>query len=595
MPAIHFLGYWMKLIRLPDFKIRYVLTGIFYLVAMVTLVQFVNFLGVMHWGLDFLSWWPLEQAKLFGLGGVPEAILTAIVSGLAIEIMIPGLDIYNETHWLTREGLSLVTNSLFLAILGILKSMLVTVDVQKPFDFENIRRVQLIIVLLLIDVFVLDYWRTESMKPLKALVNQVGSPLVGTDSSYQNADAYAYILLLLLLTLLTIFRRGVTLLQQQRDLEKQLYQKQKLEAVGTLASGIGHDFNNILTSIIGYAELAKTEPQKEDIQFALDRVLDASYRAKQLTQQIRAIGGQQSFTDQVELIDLKDEVNELLLSIAPTIRSNITVLKQFDPLTRYSIMADSTKIYQVLLNICTNALQAMALQQGQLTIDICEQSYLEKAGYCLKIKDSGCGMSQQQQQHIFEPYFTTKKQLGGTGLGLSLCYSIVESYSGHISVTSELNKGSCINVWWPMAEVIERQTLEVAQPTQQLTKNISILVLDNDKSVLALVKRKLSGLGYQVTAFGDCNKALDAFRDEPEQFDLVVSDLNMPQMTGIEFTKKVRVMVSEQPVIIITATPELVKREQELMIINDVISKPIAFSELHTAIEAVFVGESWVK
>jgi signal transduction histidine kinase/ActR/RegA family two-component response regulator len=580
----------MKLIKLPDFKIRYVLTSIFYLVAIVTLVQSVNLFGVMYWGLDFLSWWPLGQAKLFGLGGVPDSILTAIVSGLAIEIMIPGLDIYNETYWLTHEGISLITSLLFLAILGTLRRMLVTVDVQKPFDSANIRRAQFIVVLLLIDVFALDYWRTESMKPIKALVNQVNGPLVGTDSSYQNADAYAYILLLLLLTLLTIFRRGVVLLQQQSDLEKQLYQKQKLEAVGTLASGIGHDFNNILTSIIGYAEIAKSEPKKEDIQFALDRVLDASYRAKRLTQQIRSIGGQQKFSDQEELVDLKNEVNEMLLSIAPTIGDNITLLKKFDNINRYAIVADPTKIYQVLLNLCTNALQSMGTELGQLVIDICEQSYLEQAGYCLTIKDSGCGMSKQQQQQIFEPYFTTRKQLGGTGLGLSLCYSIVEGYSGHIDVTSELNHGSCFNVWWPKADTIVQQV-----GFTQLTQNKRILLLDDDKSVLTLVKRRLTGLGYQITAFSDCYKALDTYRDEPEKFDLVVSDLNMPQMTGIQFANKVQIISTEQSVIIITATPELVESEQELAIINDVISKPISFSELHTAIQTVFVGKNSVK
>jgi signal transduction histidine kinase len=554
---------------------------------MVTLIQSVNFFGVMYWGLDFLSWWPLGQQVLFGLGGVPDSILTAHESGLAIKIRIPGLAIYNETHWLTHSGISLITSLLFLAILGTLKRMLVTVDVQKPFDSANIRRVQFIVVLLLVEVFGLDYWRTESMKPVKALVNQMSGPLVGTDSSYQNADVYAYILLLLLLTLLAIFRRGVALLQQQSDLEKQLYQKQKLEAVGTLASGIGHDFNNILTSIIGYAELAKTEPKKEDIQFSLERVLDASYRAKRLTQQIRAIGGQQKFSVQEELIDLKDEVNELLLSIAPTIGDNITVLKQFDNLNRYAIIADPTKIYQVLLNLCTNALQAMAAEPGQLVIDICEQRYLEQAGYCLTIKDSGCGMSQQQQQQIFEPYFTTRKQLGGTGLGLSLCYSIVEAYSGHIDVTSELNQGSCFNVWWPKAETIEQQTRE-GTGTTQLTQNKRILLLDDDKSVLTLVKRRLTGLGYQVTAFSDCNKALNTFCEEPDKFDLVVSDLNMPEMTGIEFANKLQAIAAELPVIIITASMEQIDSEQKLASINDVISKPIAFSELHTSIQAVF-------
>jgi len=394
---------------------------------------------------------------------------------------------------------------------------------------------------------------------------------------------------LLLLTLLTIFRRGVVLLQQQSDLEKQLYQKQKLEAVGTLASGIGHDFNNILTSIIGYAELAKTESKKEDIQFALDRVLDASYRAKRLTQQIRAIGRQHKFSDQEELIDLKDEVNELLLSIAPTIDNNISVLKQFDHHARYAIIADPTKIYQVLLNLCTNSLQAMEAEPGQLVIGICEHNYLGQAGYCLTIKDSGCGMSQQQQQQIFEPYFTTRKQLGGTGLGLSLCYSIVEGYSGHIDVTSELNQGSCFNVWWPKADTSELQTGEETESTQ-LTKNKCILLLEDDKSVLTLVKRRLTGLGYQVIAFSDCNKALNTFCEEPDKFDLVVSDLNMPEMTGLQFASKLQAIADELPVIIITATPEKIDSEQKLAIINDVISKPIAFSELHTSIQAVFAN-----
>ncbi|AOW75706.1 hypothetical protein A3Q34_01770 [Colwellia sp. PAMC 20917] len=580
----------MKLIKLPDFKIRYVLTLIFYLVAIVTLIQLVNFFGVMYWGLDFLSWWPLGHEMLFGLGGEPDSILLTYVSGLAIEIMVPGLDTYLETYWLTQAGLSLLTSMLFLAILATIRRMLVTVDVQKPFDPANIRRVQFIVVLLLIDIFALDYWRTESMKPVKALVNQMSGSLVGTDSSYQNADVYAYILLLLLLTLLAIFRRGVALIQQQSDLEKQLYQKQKLEAVGTLASGIGHDFNNILTSIIGYAELAKTEPKKEDIQFALGQVLEASYRAKRLTQQIRAIGGQQKLSVQEELIDLKDEVNELLLSIAPTIADNIKVIKQFDPHPCFTIVADPTKIYQVLLNLCTNALQSMATEPGQLVIDICEQSYLEQAGYCLTIKDSGCGMSQQQQQQIFEPYFTTRKQLGGTGLGLSLCYSIVEGYSGHINVTSELNQGSCFNVWLPRPGTIGQQA-EEKTGCAQLTQNKRILLLDNDKSVLTLVKRRLSGLGYQVIPFSNCNKALTAFGNEPEKFDVVISDLNMPEMTGIQFANKIQTIAAEQPVIIITATPEQVVGAQELAIINDVISKPIAFSELHTAIQAILTAK----
>ena len=302
----------------------------------------------MFWGLDFLSWWTGEWV-LFGIGGLPDSKLSAVVPGLAVDIIVPGLDDYFETHWLTRSGLSLLTILLFLTILGTFRRMLDTMDVQQPFDFTNVRRVQFIIALILLEMFGVDYLRTQSMVPVKELINQMNGPLGRVDSIYQNADVYAYVLLLLLITLLAVFRRGVALHQQQIKLEKQLYQKQKLEAVGTLASGIGHDFNNILTSIIGYGELAKSASGKEDIHFAIDRVLEASYRAKKLTQQIRAIGGQQQFSDQEEVIDLKEEVNELLLSIAPTIPDNISVITKFNAQKHYEINVDPTKIYQVLL------------------------------------------------------------------------------------------------------------------------------------------------------------------------------------------------------------------------------------------------------
>jgi len=536
----------------------------------------------MLWGLDFLNWWPMGQSVLFGLGGVPDSTLSTYSSGLAIELTVPGLGAYLETHWLTRAGLSLITMVVFLTILGTFRQMLITVDVKQPFDYANIRRVQFIILLIILEIFGLDYLRTKSMEPVKALFSQMNNSLIATDSSYQNADAYAYVLLLLLLTLLAVFRRGVALLQQQRELEKELYQKRKLEAVGTLASGIGHDFNNILTSIIGYAELAKSEQKTEDIHFSLDRVLDSSYRAKRLTQQIRAIGGQQQVAEQEELIDLKNEVNELLLSIAPTIPLNISVLKQFDQQSRYEIIADPTKIYQVLLNLCTNALQAMASEQGQLSIDIYDKNHGEQEGYCLSIKDSGCGMNKEQQEHIFEPYFTTKKQQGGTGLGLSLCYRIVEGFFGHITISSELNQGSCFNIWLPKAASKKNRVLKV-------TQNNRILLLDDDKSVLALVKRKLSGLGYMVTAFSDGNDALNTFSRSPDKFDLLISDLNMPQMTGVQFTEKVQAIVADKPVIIITGTPEQVDLSEGTGVINAVISKPIAFSELHSAILDAFV------
>ena len=168
----------MTLIKLSGFKIRYVLNAIFYIIATVVLVKSVNFFGVMLWGLDFLNWWPMGQSVLFSLGGMPNSTLSTHVSGLAIELTVPGLDVYLETHWLTRAGLSLLTTLLFLTILGTFRRMLITVDVKQPFDFANIRRVQFIIALILLEIIGLDYLRTESMKPVKALVNQMSGTVI---------------------------------------------------------------------------------------------------------------------------------------------------------------------------------------------------------------------------------------------------------------------------------------------------------------------------------------------------------------------------------------------------------------------------------
>jgi len=435
------------------FKFQYLLTAVFYLIFTVAIIQSVNFIGVFVLGLEFLDWWPLQGSKLFSLGGIPDSILSTNLSGLSIDILVPGLEESLKTHWLTRTGLSLATIYLFLIVLATYRKMLTTVNINQPFDFANIRRVQLIIALILFEIIGLDYWRTQSMNPVKDLVDKMGSPIVGTDNSYQNADAYAYVLLLLLLTLLSIFRRGMILYQEQRQMEARLFRKKKLEAVGTLASGVGHDFNNILTSIIGYAEIARAETEPKEIHFALERVLDAANRAKRLTQQIRAIGSQNSHAEFEETLDLKHEITELLLSIEPSIPSNVRVINNIDTQMAYEITADSTKIYQVLLNLCTNACQAMELAGGELTIDICEQTYEEKLGYCITIKDEGCGMNKAQLEQIFEPYFTTRHQVGGTGLGLAMCQSIIESYQGFIRVSSTENVGSVFTVWLPKVPV----------------------------------------------------------------------------------------------------------------------------------------------
>jgi len=426
----------------------YFLSFVFYLVSVVGIINVINLLGVYFYGLDFLTWWPLGSAMLFGLGGEPQSILATHVSGLSIDLHVPGLDTHLTTFWLTQTGLSLITIALFLTILGTFRQMLRTVSIEKPFDIANIRRVQLIIALVFVEIIVLDFWRTESMAPIKALVDSMGKPIVSTNSSYQNADAFAYILLLLLLTLLSIFRRGLSLHQEQKALEEQLHQKNKFAAIGTLATGVGHDFNNILTSIIGYTEMAMSAKDKEETKHALNQVLASSTRAKRLTQQLRALGNQQFHQKNDEMLDLKNELSELLVSIEPMQPENIVIKKHFSETDMYPVFADSTKLYQVFLNLVTNAFQAMS-SGGELVIGIKSCEHNDRQGFMITFNDTGCGITAEQQQKIFEPYFTTKHQSGGTGLGLAMCYRIVDAYQGYISVNSVLDKGSTFSIWLP--------------------------------------------------------------------------------------------------------------------------------------------------
>ena len=583
-----------------DFNIRTILTALFYLVSAVTLIQSVNYLGVLFYGLEFLTWWPLGEAMLFGLGGKPESSLIAHVSGLAIELAVPGLEAEFKVHWLTRSGLSLITTSLFLVVLGILRRMLITINVKKPFDSANIRRVQFISLLLLTDVFVLDYFRTESMLPIKQLVSQMPAPILHADSSYQNADVHAYILLLLLFTLAAIFRRGLDLYQTQRELEHRLYQKQKLEALGTLASGIGHDFNNILTSITGYAEIAKSETQEKDAHFALDRVLDACHRAKRLTQQVRALGPQASNAEQEEVLELKNEIDELLVSIAPSVPDHVAIVTQIPPNAEYKIKADSTQLYQVMLNLVTNAIQAMGEKPGQLTISLSHVSnqgkgMQGKSGVRLSFIDTGPGMSSEQMSHIFEPYFTTKKKQGGTGLGLALCHRIVQELGGEIEVESACTIGSQFHIWLPTInaknnEDTNTETDAISAPNSHEAPervNERILLVDDDEAVLSLLTRRLTELGYCIYAFANSEQVLTRLTEAPTEYDLVITDLNMPKVSGIEIAEARRQAGITIPVVVITAMPEQAEVAFDEGIIQGLVAKPIAMSELQQTITQV--------
>ena len=363
--------------------------------------------------------------------------------------------------------------------------------------------------------------------------------------------------------------------------------------MGALASGIGHDFNNMLTSIIGYAEIAKSEPEKQDVDFAIARVLDASYRAQRLTQQIRAVGGQHKDTGQDERIDLKEEIEELLLSIEPTVPEQIQIVKSFDSTRTYPIKADPIKIYQVLLNLSTNALQSMENTSGTLEFCLLPKNRNGEPGFVLSIEDQGSGMSEAVQQQIFEPYFSTRKGHGGTGLGLAICYSLIQSYQGAIDVDSKSGRGTRFDIWLPEAKLDETNQapgMSKDSPPHKFNR-ARILVVEDETSVRNLIKHQLSKLGYQISAYASAQEALTDMSKAQLTFDLVVSDFDLGDSTGVALANELNALKLPLPMLIVTATPEKVDDAIASGLIFDVLSKPIAFSELRASIERALSHE----
>ena len=336
--------------------------------------------------------------------------------------------------------------------------------------------------------------------------------------------------------LLGIFR-DVT---EQKKLEEQLIHAQKMEAIGTLAGGIAHDFNNILTSIIGYTELALGAVEKGTLLHDnLSEVLSAGRRATDLVKQILTISrDKEKEVKPVYIIPLIKEALKMLRSAIPaSIGFRENICKE-----QLVVQADPTQIHQVIVNLATNAMQAMTEGEGILEIRV-EPVSIEKrikdryvdvtpGDYAMiTVSDTGIGIPEKHLDKIFEPYFTTKKKDEGTGLGLSVVHGVVKAHKGHITVHSEPGKGSTFYVYLPLAEhLLEDLRDGPVEPLPTGTEHI--LLVDDEPSIVKIQQQILEGLGYRITASTSSVEALEAFRSSPDRFDLVITDMTMPEMTG---------------------------------------------------------------
>ncbi len=383
--------------------------------------------------------------------------------------------------------------------------------------------------------------------------------------------------------------------EEKNKLETQLRRSQKLETIGTLAGGIAHDFNNILTPIMGYAdmtllELAEGDPLKRNI----SRIVEGAHRAKDLVEQILL------FSKQVEReripLYMHIILKEALQLLRSSIPSTVEIVQQIDS-SCPKILADATQVHQVIINLCTNAWQAMEKNGGVLSIELIQQEVdanmakmhpnLNVANYVrLTVRDTGEGMDTNTIDRIFEPFFTTKAVDKGTGLGLAVVYGIVQSHQGEILVYSEPGKGSVFHVYFPV-------DTSGAAPHEDLQLNISggdesILVVDDDNLVGNMLKQMLEKFGYTVSLFNNSSDALANFKKYPHRYDLLLSDLTMPDLTGIDLSKSVHKIQSDIPIIMMTGYgKKLLGIDQESFGIKKIIEKPVIMKELAYAIREV--------
>jgi PAS domain S-box-containing protein len=391
-------------------------------------------------------------------------------------------------------------------------------------------------------------------------------------------------------------------LKEREKMEKLLQEAQKLEAIGTLAGGIAHDFNNILSAIIGYAGLMQLAeiPQDSPLGPYLEGILRAGDRAKDLVSQILTFS--QDNEKEKRPVQLGFIIKEVLKFLRASLPSTIKIHQDFSKETG-TILANATQMHQVLMNLCTNAAQAMRDTGGSLDVELAEvildaqeAAHLPglKAGpyVRLSVKDSGHGMSPEILERIFEPYFTTKAKGEGTGLGLAVTHGIVKNHEGAIYVKSELGKGSLFEVYLPVYESVEFEVRPVApEPLPQGTERV--LFVDDEPAILEIGKKILKRLGYQVDVRTSSLEALEVFRAKPDEYDLVITDLTMPNMTGDRLAREILAVRSDIPIILSTGFSQVVTRERaKSMGIKELVMKPLTVRNLAETVRKVLDGSN---
>ncbi len=379
------------------------------------------------------------------------------------------------------------------------------------------------------------------------------------------------------------------------DLEDKLHQVEKMESIGMLAGGIAHDFNNILTGIIGYTELALWNlPDSSPVETHLIESLKGCERARTLVQRILTFS--RKAHRECTSFDPSELVIEAMDFMRSTIPTTIDIETNVEKFTN-GITWDSNCLHEILINLCTNASSAIG-EHGKITVsckvttikdDLIGVIGLIKSGNYAQIDvaDTGSGIPATIIKQIFEPFFTTKKIGEGTGIGLSVVLALLKDHSSDIIVTTERCKGTCFSIYLPLSE--KKLSVEDHIITHSVPKgNERILVVDDELLLSKMIKAMLSGLGYTVSSFSDSTEAIENFRKNSKQYDLVITDQKMPTITGIDLIKKRKDIRSDIPTIIYSGVGDIeTKKIAQKIGINAFLNKPFNREKIASSIRVV--------
>jgi len=388
---------------------------------------------------------------------------------------------------------------------------------------------------------------------------------------------------------------------EKKLLEENLIKTQRLETIGTLAGGIAHDFNNILTPILGYAEMGSILMQENNLPHDFyTQIMQAAERAKNLVSQILMF----SRAEKAEpaIIKVQQIVEEAMQLLRPSIPSTISIETRFSKCG--NVLVDPTQLHQVIMNLCTNAFQAMEDSGGEMSIDLREiiadnefhkkHPNLKDSHYAqLTVTDNGHGMEASTIERIFEPFYSTRGFNKGTGLGLSVVHGIVTSFKGDITVESLPGNGSTFRIYLPViAEELHAQ--QSNDLSAENNSGIRVLVVDDEHAATKVMRVMMNHLGIAVMVKNSPLEAIEEFRNDPKAYDLVITDLTMPEMTGTALARNLHKLNSQLPILLMTGYGKNIEDSISLNRygIRKVIKKPVRLTVLAQIIREVLKGKS---